>query len=42
MGLVRKSGKSYDAYLFPDGTEEYRYTKDGKKSRMISVIVILC
>ena len=28
-GLKSKTGKSYDAYIIPNGTEEYRYTKDG-------------
>ncbi len=28
-GLKSKAGKSYDAYIIPSGTEEYRYTKDG-------------
>lgn len=30
-GLKGKGGKPYDAYLIPDGTEEYHYSKDGKE-----------
>ena len=30
-GLKSKAGKPYDAYIIPSGTEEYRYTKDGKE-----------
>lgn len=30
-GLKGKSGKSYDAYLIPEGTEDYSYMKDGKQ-----------
>lgn len=30
-GLKGKSGKSYDAYLIPEGIEDYSYTKDGKE-----------
>ena len=29
-GLKGKKG-SYDAYLIPEGVEEYSYTKDGQK-----------
>ncbi|MDL2302687.1 DNA topoisomerase 3, partial [Lachnospiraceae bacterium OttesenSCG-928-D06] len=29
-GLKGKSGKTYDAYLIPEGIEYYSYTKDGK------------
>lgn len=32
-GLKGKSGKSYDAYLIPEGIEDYSYTKDGKEIR---------
>ncbi len=28
-GLKSKAGKPYDAYIIPNGTEEYHYTKDG-------------
>lgn len=28
-GLKSKTGKPYDAYIIPNGTEEYHYTKDG-------------
>ena len=30
-GLTSKAGKKYDAYIIPNGTEEYHYTKDGKE-----------
>ena len=30
-GLKSKSGKNYDAYLIPEGIDEYSYTKDGKE-----------
>ncbi|MBR3515818.1 MAG: DNA topoisomerase 3 [Lachnospiraceae bacterium] len=30
-GLKNKAGKSYDAYLIPDGVEEYSYSKDGSE-----------
>lgn len=30
-GLKSKAGKTYDAYIIPSGTEEYRYTKDGEE-----------
>ena len=30
-GLTGKNGKKYDAYIIPDGTEGYRFTKDGKE-----------
>lgn len=29
-GLKGKTGKTYDAYLIPEGIEDYSYTKDGK------------
>ena len=29
-GLTSKAGKKYDAYIIPEGTEEYSYTKDGE------------
>ena len=29
-GLTSKAGKKYDAYIIPNGTEEYSYTKDGE------------
>lgn len=29
-GLISKAGKKYDAYIIPEGTEEYSYTKDGE------------
>lgn len=29
--LKNKTGKSYDAYIIPNGTEEYHYTKDGEE-----------
>ena len=32
-GLKGKGGKPYDAYIIPNGTEEYRYTKDGEEKR---------
>ncbi|MBR3735746.1 MAG: DNA topoisomerase III, partial [Lachnospiraceae bacterium] len=28
-GLKSKAGKTYDAYLIPDGVEKYTYEKDG-------------
>ena len=28
--LTSKAGKKYDAYIIPEGTEEYSYTKDGE------------
>ena len=31
-GLKGKNGKEYDAYLIPDGVEDYTYTKDGKET----------
>ena len=31
-GLKGKKG-SYDAYLIPEGIEDYSYTKDGKESK---------
>ena len=30
-GLTSKAGKKYDAYIIPNGTEEYHYTKDGEE-----------
>ena len=30
-GLKSKTGKEYDAYIIPNGTEEYVYTKDGEE-----------
>jgi DNA topoisomerase-3 len=30
-GLKGKTGKTYDAYLIPEGIEDYSYTKDGKE-----------
>ena len=30
-GLKSKAGKEYDAYIIPNGTEEYVYTKDGEE-----------
>lgn len=30
-GLKGKSNKPYDAYITPNGTEEYHYTKDGEE-----------
>ncbi len=30
-GLKAKSGKDYDAYIIPNGTEEYHYTKNGEE-----------
>ncbi|WP_353652865.1 topoisomerase C-terminal repeat-containing protein [Ruminococcus sp. AF20-12LB] len=29
-GLTSKAGKKYGAYIIPNGTEEYSYTKDGE------------
>lgn len=29
-GLTSKAGKKYDAYIIPNGVEEYHYTKDGQ------------
>ena len=31
-GLKGKKG-SYDAYLIPEGVEDYSYTKDGKEAK---------
>ncbi len=30
-GLTSKAGKKYDAYIIPNGTKEYHYTKDGEE-----------
>ena len=30
-GLTSKAGKKYDAYIIPEGTESYSYTKDGEE-----------
>lgn len=30
-GLKSRTGKPYDAYIIPSGTEEYHYTKDGEE-----------
>ena len=30
-GLKSKTGKEYDAYIIPNGTEEYVYKKDGEE-----------
>lgn len=30
-GLKSKTGKNYDAYLIPEGIEDFAYTKDGKE-----------
>ena len=30
-GLKSKAGKDYDAYIIPNGTEEYHYTKNGEE-----------
>lgn len=30
-GLKSKAGKEYDAYIIPNGTEEYVYKKDGEE-----------
>ena len=30
-GLKGKNGKTYDAYLTPEGIENFAYTKDGKE-----------
>lgn len=30
-GLTSKAGKKYDAYIIPNGTEEYHYRKDGQE-----------
>lgn len=30
-GLTSKAGKKYDAYIIPNGMEEYHYTKDGEE-----------
>ena len=30
-GLKSKKDKPYDAYIIPNGTEEYRYRQDGKE-----------
>ena len=32
-GLKSKAGKEYDAYIIPNGTEEYVYKKDGEEKR---------
>ena len=33
LKIIEKKGKkgSYDAYLIPEGIEDYSYTKDGKE-----------
>lgn len=28
-GLKNRTGKEYDAFIIPNGTEEYHYTKNG-------------
>lgn len=30
-GITSKAAKKYDAYIIPNGTEEYHYTKDGEE-----------
>ena len=30
-GLTSKAGKKYDAYIIPNGIEDYQYTKDGQE-----------
>lgn len=30
-GLKGKTGKAYDAYLIPEGIEDFAYTKEGKE-----------
>ena len=30
-GLTSKGGKKYDAYIIPNGIEDYSYMKDGEK-----------
>ena len=30
-GLTSKAGKKYDAYIIPNGTEEYHYRKEGQE-----------
>ena len=32
-GLKSKTGKEYDAYIIPNGTEDYVYKKDGEEKR---------
>ena len=34
-GLTSKAGKKYDAYIIPEGTEEYSYTKDGEVKSVV-------
>lgn len=40
-GLKSKAGKPYDAYIIPNGTEEYRYTKDGKEKRGVQFKIVM-
>ena len=40
-GLKGKAGKPYDAYITPDGTERYIYTKDGQEKSGVQFTVIM-
>lgn len=40
-GLKGKSGKPYDAYITPNGTERYTYTKDGEEKSGVQFTVVM-
>ncbi len=40
-GLKSRAGKSYDAYIIPNGTEEYHYTKDGEEKSGVQFRIIM-
>ena len=40
-GLTSKAGKKYDAYIIPNGTEEYRFTKDGQEKSGVQFKIVM-
>lgn len=40
-GLKSQKGKSYDAYIIPNGTVEYHYTKDGEEKNGVQFKFIM-
>lgn len=40
-GLKGKGGKPYDAYITPNGTERYTYTKDGQEKSGVQFTVVM-
>lgn len=40
-GLTSKAGKKYDAYIIPNGTEEYHFTKDGQEKSGVQFKIVM-